>query len=46
VKKGGLVSGHDYGVPRWPGVVRAVNEFSKKNNFKLNVKGADWWIWK
>lgn len=45
VKKGGLVSGHDYG-RRWRGVPIAVNEFCKKNNFKLNTEGIDWWIWK
>lgn len=45
VKKGGLVSGHDYG-RRWPGVPIAVNEFCKKNNFKLNTEDIDWWIWK
>ena len=45
VKKGRLVSGHDYG-KRWPGVPKAVNEYCKKNNLKLNIAGSDWWIWK
>jgi len=45
VKKGGLVSGHDYG-RRWPGVPKAVNEFCGRNRFKLNTEDIDWWIWK
>ncbi|GAG94109.1 unnamed protein product [marine sediment metagenome] len=49
VKEGGLLSGHDYGKSRWPGVTKAVDEFCKKNSLKLNYGGGkkfDWWIWK
>lgn len=46
VKKGGLLSGHDYGRPSWPGLSKAVNNFCMENNLKLNVKNYDWWAWK
>jgi predicted O-methyltransferase YrrM len=36
VKKGGILAGHDYGYPKWPGVKIAVDEFSLKNNLKVN----------
>ncbi len=44
VKKGGIFGGHDYGYGYCPGVIRAVNEFIRKTNFKLNTECADWWI--
>ena len=55
VKKGGLLSGHDYD---FEGVKKAVDEFISKENLKLYIeemgpkqfsgKGMkyDWWIWK
>lgn len=42
VKSGGLVSGHDYGHPRFPGVEKAVKEYFG-TNYKYN-KECDW-IW-
>ena len=30
VKKGGMISGHDYGHPDWPGVKKAVDEIFNK----------------
>jgi len=55
VKKGGLLSGHDYD---YGSVKRAVDEFINRENLKLHIedigsgqfsgKGMkyDWWIWK
>lgn len=39
VKKGGVLSGHDYGQPVWPGVKKAVDEF-----FESVQTGADY-VW-
>lgn len=41
IKKGGIISGHDYNKYRFDGVVRAVDEFSKENNLKLNLTSLD-----
>lgn len=46
----GIVAGHDYNHPRcqrgqW-GVDRAVQEYAKLNNYRLNVKGSVWWVQK
>ena len=41
IKKGGIISGHDYNKYRFEGVVRAVDEFSKENNLKLNLTSLD-----
>ena len=50
VKKGGLVSGHDYDHNEWTAVIPAVDDYVKKHNLILNTqKGSnrtDWWIWK
>jgi len=37
VRQGGVVAGHDYGHPNWPGVKQAVDEFVQKKGKKLNV---------
>lgn len=43
VKLGGILSGHDY--PTWGGVKKAVDEFVKRNNYKLQTfKGGVWFI--
>jgi predicted O-methyltransferase YrrM len=43
LKKGGILSGHDY--PSWNGVKKAVDEFINKNNMKLKTfKGNVWFI--
>ena len=40
----GIISGHDYDHPNFPGVKIAVDEFIERNNLKLNVcKGYVWW---
>ena len=44
IKKNGIISGHDYGHPNFPGVKKAVDESS--DNFKLNInieRGYVWW---
>ena len=38
VKKGGIISGHDYG-PNWQGVERAVKEFSKSTGSPVFLTG-------
>ena len=38
---GGILSGHDW---QSPGVRRAVQEFSKKMNLKINLQKPDWWF--
>jgi predicted O-methyltransferase YrrM len=46
LKNGGIIGGHDFR-PDYHGVVRAVVEFSEKNNEKIhgfNDEGTDWWI--
>ena len=47
VKKGGYICGDDY-CKSWKGVIKAVNEFIEKNNFKLisKHKEGDWWFQK
>ena len=46
IKKNGILSGDDYGVFEdiGFGVRKAVDEFSLKNNLKLNVDESFWWI--
>ena len=48
VKINGYVCGHDY-FDKFPGVIKATNEFVKKYNYKLFTKknkpiSADWWF--
>lgn len=40
VRRGGIVAGHDYYVFKWSGdsgVIDAVNEYTKKNDYKLSL---------
>jgi len=46
VKSGGLVGGHDYDPGRFDGVVKAVNEYCKKNKIHFETKNVDWFFWK
>jgi hypothetical protein len=46
LKRGGVMFGDDYILPHWPGVVKAVNEFCKKNKLKLKIHGVMWYIFK
>jgi len=42
VKSGGILAGHDY-APNWSGVVNAVNDFLKKENYSLYIDKEDCW---
>jgi hypothetical protein len=45
VKKGGIISGHDYDHPNFPGVKNAVDEWCFLRGYKINVeKGYVWWV--
>jgi hypothetical protein len=41
IKSGGYISGHDYENNRFPGVVKAVNEFCKENNLQIDYLTKD-----
>lgn len=41
VKKGGIISGHDYYSFRWAGVIEAVDEFVKEHNYELNLTSKE-----
>ena len=43
VKPGGILGGHDY-QPKFPGVIKAVNEFVKPRNIKLEARDEEWWF--
>ena len=48
-RSGGCFSGHDYKSESGFGVIRAVDDFVKKNDLELNLTDDDykiWWIWK
>ena len=55
VKPGGIIGGHDYTPDYFPGVVKAVDEFSKEKGIKISAKygvqkkgkpitNRDWWF--
>jgi hypothetical protein len=47
VRSGGIVAGHDYGQPMWPGVKQAVDEVLAGWGLKANVGlGTVWWVQK
>ena len=46
LNKNGLLVGDDYNPRNWPGVVRAVDEFVRENNLKLNTSGVVWYVYK
>lgn len=47
VRKGGIISGHDYNNSDWKDVVNAVNRFARKNNKEISHGiGTDWVIFK
>lgn len=47
VRPGGIVAGHDYGQPMWPGVKRAVDEVLTEWGLKASVGlGTVWWVQK
>lgn len=41
VKKNGIIMGHDYLTPRFQGVVKAVNQFCRENNLKIEYLSKD-----
>lgn len=41
IKNGGYISGHDYEINRFPGVVRAVTEFCEKYNQEIDFMSQD-----
>jgi hypothetical protein len=43
VKSGGVISGHDFELDAYPGIVKAVNEFIEKYGLKLIYNNYDWW---
>jgi len=43
VKSGGVIGGHDFRF-KFKGVIKAVVEFSQKNNLEFDGKYPDWWI--
>jgi len=44
IKVGGILSGHDYNHPNFPGVTTAVDEFLSEKNLKLETEvGHVWW---
>jgi len=43
VKMGGVLGGHDFLLDRYPGVVRAVEEFVSSFGLKLFQAELDWW---
>lgn len=45
IKKGGIISGHDYNHPNFPGVTEAVDLWSNFNNYKIvEGDGHVWWV--
>jgi hypothetical protein len=45
LRVGGVLGGHDF-VNNFPGVIRAVCEFTVAHNCQLRYDLADWWITK
>lgn len=47
LKSGGIMAGHDYTHPTYPGVRQAVDEYAQKNNIEINQEFFDpagiWW---
>jgi predicted O-methyltransferase YrrM len=43
MKERGLIGGHDY-TPFYSGVVRAVDEFARKNDLDLHLQTPDWFF--
>jgi len=45
VRPGGIIAGHDYDHPNFPGVKNAVDEFCAKHNWKVHSdKSGVWWV--
>ena len=46
LKPGGLLSGHDYGRPRFPAVKPCVDKFAASIGKSVNFDKKIWWLWK
>jgi glycosyltransferase involved in cell wall biosynthesis len=45
IRIGGIIGGHDYNHPSFPGVTQAVNEFFRRFDWKINYEGEHiWWV--
>ncbi len=45
IKRGGIISGHDYCPNRWPEIKEAIDEFVQRSNLSLNLgRGTVWWF--
>lgn len=45
VRDGGIIGGHDYDHPNFPGVKKAIDEFFRRFDWKINEEGEGvWWI--
>jgi predicted O-methyltransferase YrrM len=46
VRRGGLVSGHDYDVKRgkYKGVITAVNGFARDKEYIVRINDTNWWF--
>lgn len=45
IKKVGIMGGHDFH-HTWPGVIRAVTEFTVANKLELHTECGDWWVYR
>lgn len=47
IKYDGIIGGHDYMHPNFPGVQKAIDEFFDRFNWKVNYEGDNvWWVQK
>ncbi len=47
IRDGGIIGGHDYMHPDFPGVQKAIDEFFNRFNWKVNYEGDNvWWVQK
>ena len=45
VRVGGIIAGHDYGHPNFPGVKQAINEFFQRFDWEIHDEGEGvWWV--
>ena len=44
IRKGGIISGHDYGSLRWPEVKEAVDKYFGEENLEIVIETAGTWI--
>lgn len=45
INDGGIIAGHDYNHPGFPGIKKVVDKFFKRFNWKINThKSGAWWV--